>query len=71
MDATLRLSALLVLAVFGLGGCKNDTKAYVAPQDQFGPVFSKAFRADPDSVPINPGPGDAGTLSLTTEPVDF
>jgi hypothetical protein len=72
MNATLRMSALLLLATLGLAGCKEDsTDTVVAPQDQFGDTFSKAFRAEPTDPPINPMPGDAGTLTLTGQPVDF
>ncbi len=39
------------------------------PEDRFGEDFGKAFRADPQSKPVEVKPGDVPPVSLTAEPI--
>lgn len=82
MTSKLTLLAGLALAAVTLGACNdsdNDSdndndgggNAAVAPQDQVGGAFSTAFAAGPNDAPIDPQAGDAGTLTLTGDPIDF
>jgi hypothetical protein len=38
-------------------------------EDKFGKGFGKAFRADPNSEPVNVSDSDVTPVSLTSEPV--
>lgn len=38
-------------------------------EDQFGKEFGKAYRADPNSEPMNVNDGDVVPVSSTTEPI--
>lgn len=58
------------------GGADNTTPpppppTTVAQEDSVGVAFGTAFRADPNSTPIEPKDGDIIPPSLTTEPVDI
>lgn len=66
---------ITTLAACG-GGADNTTPppppvTTVVQEDTFGVAFGTAFRADPNSTPIEPKDGDIVPLSLTTEPVDI
>ena len=41
------------------------------PEDQFGEGFGNAFRAEPNSEPINVAEGDVVPVSQTAEPVQI
>lgn len=59
------------------GGCDSGGNGVVGNnnnggiEDNFGPVFANAFRADANDDPIDPGANDAGAVLLNADPVDF
>lgn len=76
------LFGLTLLAGASLTACdkQNDSDA-LAPdeavskarnaEDQFGEGFGNAFRAEPNSEPINVDEGDVVAVSQTAEPVQI
>lgn len=73
----LLMFAVPISTLAACGGGADDTTppppppTTVAQEDSVGVVFGTAFRADPNSPPIEPKDGDIIPLSLTTEPVDI
>lgn len=70
---------LILIAATSLGACNRKSAGNVAVNDPFGKVgerqedrfgkgFGKAFRAAPNSEPMNVVEGDVVPVSPTTEP---
>lgn len=67
--------AALGLLGAGLLACSRAPEASAAPasptpvEDSFGPGFGNAFRADPNSTPINPTSRDVVPVNPNAEPL--
>lgn len=69
-----RAAGVLVLALLVCACSKTSKVAAAASQptrveDKFGPGFGTAFRADPNSTPINPTTRDVIPVNPTGEPL--
>lgn len=69
-----RAAEVLVLALLVCACSKASKVSTPAPQparveDRFGPGFGTAFRADPNSAPLNPTTRDVIPVNPTGEPL--
>ncbi len=69
-----RRLAVGMILVFGLAACSNPSGTAsgappTAAEDNFGPTFGSAFRADPNSTPITPTAGQVAPINPTGSPV--
>ncbi len=55
----------------GGGDDDPDDTTTTLQEDSFGLSFGAAFRADPNTEPSDPGPGDIIPVSLTSEPINI